>query len=144
MECTTLFEELQSAYRKRLAFYHREFSNGLTGKPVMLPRVLCTQEGEPLDCINSFMNMTFNLSKWLEGNAPVFPDKAELLRMPQLAVATLTPFQYVSVCDEASSLEFIRAHIGDPGEVSVLLWSIAFFSQEKFLTKMFRTSTKQS
>ncbi len=34
--------------------------------------------------------------------------------MPQLAIATLTPFQYVDICAVSPS-EFIRAHI-DAGE----------------------------
>jgi hypothetical protein len=35
--------------------------------------------------------------------------------MPQLAIATLTPFQYVAICSVSPS-EFIRAHIGDAGD----------------------------
>ena len=60
------------------------------------------------------MNMSFNLINWLDNGAVPF-ERVELLRLPQLAVATLTPFQYVAVCD-ASPSEFIRAHIGHAGD----------------------------
>jgi hypothetical protein len=121
--CFRFFASMQSAYRRRLAYYHRVFARALTGlvnsktgniTPVSLPLVLSSSEDECLDNVYCFMNMTFNLSKWLDGGtAPL--ERAELLRMPQLAIATLTPFQYVTMCD-VSALDFIRAHIGDPGE----------------------------
>jgi hypothetical protein len=60
------------------------------------------------------MNMSFNINNWLD-HGVVSLERAELLRLPQLAVATLTPFQYVTVCD-ASPSEFIRAHIGHAGD----------------------------
>jgi len=121
--CFRFFASMQTAYRRRLAYYHRVFARALVVgggraaagiQPVALPLVLSTSEDECLDNVYCFMNMTFNLQKWLEGNTASL-DRAELLRMPQLAIATLTPFQYVTMCD-VSALDFIRAHIGDPGE----------------------------
>ena len=121
--CFRFYASMQEAYRRRLAYYHRVFARALQGtggskvtavQPAALPLVLSSTEDESLDNCYCFMNMTFNLNKWLDGlTAPL--EKAELLRMPQLAIATLTPFQYVTVCD-VSSIEFIRAHIGDAGE----------------------------
>jgi hypothetical protein len=116
--CFRLFKDLQIAYRKRLAFYHQVFSEaiGVRGPilPTRLPLVLCTKEDECIDRVTCHMNMTFNLAKWLDGSSGML-DRVELLRMPQLAVATLTPFQYVTICD-ASPADFIRVHIGDAGE----------------------------
>ena len=121
--CFRFFTSMQAAYRRRLAYYHRVFAQALQGtasskvmsiQGASLPLVLSTSEDECLDNIYCFMNMTFNLNKWLDAGTAAL-DKAELLRMPQLAIATLTPFQYVTVCD-ISSVDFIRAHIGDPGE----------------------------
>ena len=121
--CFTFFKSMQEAYRQRLAYYHRVFARALQGstgtrvlsvQPASLPLVLSSPEDESLDNVFCFMNMTFNLNKWLEGpSAPL--DRAELLRMPQLAIATLTPFQYVTIC-ESSSADFIQAHVGDAGE----------------------------
>ena len=122
--CFRFFAAMQTAYRLRLAYYHRVYARamksllatkpGVSFQPVLLPLVLSSAEDECLDNVYCFMNMTFNLSKWLEGGTAAL-ERAELLRMPQLAIATLTPFQYVSVGD-VSALDFIRAHIGDPGE----------------------------
>jgi hypothetical protein len=121
--CFRFFSSMQAAYRRRLAYYHRIFARALnTGggkgaaviQPVALPLVLSTTEDECLDNVYCFMNMAFNLNKWLDGGTATL-ERAELLRMPQLAIATLTPFQYVTMCD-VSSLDFIRAHIGDPGD----------------------------
>ena len=130
--CFTFFKNMQEAYRRRLAYYHQTFgralNNGTGGstkgnkpasctmlQPVLLPLVLSSPEDESLDNVFCFMNMTFNLNKWLEGSS-AFLDRAELLRMPQLAIATLTPFQYVAIMTEASPAEFIRAHVGDAGD----------------------------
>ena len=121
--CFRFFASMQTAYRRRLAYYHRVFARALNGtmggrvanvQPVALPLVLSSSEDECLDNVFCFMNLTFNLCKWLDGGTASL-ERAELLRMPQLAIATLTPFQYVTMCD-VSSLDFIRAHIGDPGE----------------------------
>ena len=122
-QCFRFFTSMQAAYRRRLAYYHRVFARAMQGsmgskvtsiQPVVLPLVLCSSEDEGLDNVYCFMNMTFNLAKWLDGGTAAL-ERAELLRMPQLAIATLTPFQYVTMCG-VSSLDFIRAHIGDPGE----------------------------
>jgi len=121
--CFAYFKDMQDAYRRRLAYYHRVFARALVAggprassiEPAALPLVLTTPDNESLDSIYCFMNMTFNLHKWLDGGTASL-DRAELLRMPQLAIATLTPFQYVTICD-VSPAEFIKAHIGDAGEV---------------------------
>ena len=121
--CFQFFSNMQAAYRRRLGYYHRVFARALQGSagskvaaiaPVALPLVLASPECENLDNVFCYMNMTFNLGKWLEGLTASL-EKAELLRMPQLSIATLTPFQYVTACD-VSAIDFIRAHIGDPGE----------------------------
>lgn len=121
--CFRFFKNLQDAYRERLAYYHQVFAKALQGsggtkslaiQPASLPLILSSPEDETLDNVFCFMNMTFNLNKWLDGSTAAL-DRAELLRMPQLAIATLTPFQYVTICD-SSPAEFIRAHIGDAGE----------------------------
>jgi hypothetical protein len=118
------FDNMQSAYCTRLRFYHQVFDTALnasagqktnTIEPVALPLVLCTGQDECIDNVHCYMNMTFNLGNtWLDNGATSM-ERAELLRLPQLAVATLTPFQYVTVCD-ASPSEFIRAHIGHAGD----------------------------
>jgi hypothetical protein len=118
------FDSMQRAYCIRLKFYHQVFDTALqsssgqktsTIEPVALPLVLCTGQDECIDNVHCYMNMTFNLGNtWLDNGATSL-DRAELLRLPQLAVATLTPFQYVTVCD-ASPSEFIRAHIGHAGD----------------------------
>jgi hypothetical protein len=117
------FDKMQAAYCHRLKFYHQIFDTALQGsggqktatiEPVALPLVLCTGQDECIDNVHCYMNMTFNLSSWLDNGATPM-DRAELLRLPQLAVATMTPFQYVTVCD-ASPSEFIRAHIGHAGD----------------------------
>jgi len=122
--CFAFFKNMQDAYRRRLAHYHGVFERAVTAGSVKgstaipateLPLVLSSPEDESLDNVYCFMNMTFNLNKWLDGCSL---DRVELLRMPQLAIATLTPFQYVTICD-VSPAEFIRAHIGDAGEVSL-------------------------
>jgi hypothetical protein len=119
--CFTLMAGLQTQYRRRLAYYHRVFARAMQGsakaaliEPTSLPLVLMSGENENLDHVFCYMNMAFNLNKWLDGGTASL-ERAELLRMPQLAIATLTPFQYVTMCD-VSSTEFIKAHIGDPGE----------------------------
>lgn len=131
--CFTFFKNMQDAYRRRLAYYHEKFAHAVkegTGKGVTsiqavdLPLVLSSPEDESLDNVYCFMNMTFNLNKWLDGCTASL-DRAELLRMPQLAIATLTPFQYVTICD-VSPAEFIRAHIGDAGEV----WKLYFLRKQ--------------
>jgi len=123
--CFAFFKNMQDAYRRRLAHYHGVFERAVTAGSVKgstaipateLPLVLSSPEDESLDNVYCFMNMTFNLNKWLDGCSL---DRVELLRMPQLAIATLTPFQYVTICD-VSPAEFIRAHIGDAGEVRFL------------------------
>jgi hypothetical protein len=83
-------------------------------EPATLPLVLCSPSDECLDNVHCYMNMTFHLTRWLDGNSCT-KERAEPLRMPQLAIATLTPFQYVAICS-VSPAEFIRAHIGDAGE----------------------------
>ena len=118
------FDSMQTAYCSRLKFYHQAFDAALqagsgqkltTIEPVVLPLVLCTAQDECIDNVHCYMNMTFNLGNtWLDNGATSL-ERAELLRLPQLAVATLTPFQYVTVCD-ASPTEFIRAHIGHAGD----------------------------
>jgi hypothetical protein len=118
------FDNMQSAYCTRLRFYHQVFDTALSAsagqktnsiEPVALPLVLCTGQDECIDNVHCYMNMTFNLGNtWLDNGATSM-ERAELLRLPQLAVATLTPFQYVTVCD-ASPSEFIRAHIGHAGD----------------------------
>ena len=90
-----------------------------TIEPVALPLVLCTPQCECIDGVHCFMNMSFNINNWLD-HGVVSMERAELLRLPQLAVATLTPFQYVTICD-VSPVEFIKAHIGDAGEVCNML-----------------------
>jgi hypothetical protein len=118
------FDSMQKAYCVRLKFYHSVFDTALQAcvgqkvssiEPVALPLVLCTGQDECIDSVHCYMNMTFNLGNtWLD-NGAISLERAELLRLPQLAVATLTPFQYVTVCD-ASPSEFIRAHIGHAGD----------------------------
>ena len=122
--CFEYFKEMQTAYRNRLSVYHQAFEKALYGngtkkgpatiEPVTLPLVLCSPSDECLDNVHCYMNMTFHLSRWLDGNC-FSRERAEPLRMPQLAIATLTPFQYVAICS-VSPAEFIRAHIGDAGE----------------------------
>jgi hypothetical protein len=125
VSCQAFFKGMHAAYRDRLSVYNQAFEKALHGdsggkgkgksiEPVTLPLVLCTPLDECLDNVHCFMNMTFHLSKWLDGSA-ITRDRAEPLRMPQLAIATLTPFQYVAICDVSPS-DFIRAHIGDAGE----------------------------
>ena len=119
--CFSFYRNLQDLYRQRLKIYHQKFGEALLSanktavEPAELPRILCTSYNEALDHCYSKMNMTFNLNKWLDGSTASL-DRAELLRLPQLAVATLTPFQYVTLCESASPADFIRAHIGDAGE----------------------------
>lgn len=118
------FDSMQKAYCSRLKFYHSVFDTAIqsgTGQkvsciePVALPLVLCTGQDECIDNVHCYMNMTFNLGNtWLD-NGTISLERAELLRLPQLAVATLTPFQYVTVCD-ALPCDFIRAHIGHAGD----------------------------
>lgn len=117
------FDNMQAAYCSRLGFFHgiidTAFLSGVGSKttsiePAALPLVLCTDQTECIDCVHCYMNMSFNLINWLDNGAVPF-ERVELLRLPQLAVATLTPFQYVTVCD-ASPSEFIRAHIGHAGD----------------------------
>ena len=117
------FDNIQAAYCNRIKFHHRVLSEAIQGgigsktttiEPVALPLVLRTVQDESIDNTHCFMNMTFNINNWLD-NGTVSIERAELLRLPQLAVATLTPFQYVTVCD-ASPSEFIRAHIGHAGD----------------------------
>ena len=121
--CFEVFANMQTQYRRRLAYYHRVFARALQGsangkaafiEATALPLVLSNSQNEAIDSTYCFMNMAFNLNKWLDGSTASL-DRAELLRMPQLAIATLTPFQYVTMCDVSAS-EFIRAHIGDPGD----------------------------
>jgi hypothetical protein len=125
VSCQAYFKAMHSAYRARLSVYNQAFERALHGEPgakgnkgiiepVTLPLVLCSPSDECLDNVHCYMNMTFNLSKWLDGNS-VSRERAEPLRVPQLAIATLTPFQYVAICD-VSPCDFIRAHIGDAGE----------------------------
>lgn len=121
-DCFRHLGAMHKAYRERVAYYHRMFARALLEggtkvssiQPTVLPLVLSSAQDENLDGVYCYMNMTFNLQKWLD-NGTATLEKAELLRMPQLAIATLTPFQYVTMCD-TSSIDFIRAHIGDPGE----------------------------
>lgn len=131
-QCFEYFKSMQTAYRNRLSVYHQAFERALHGEgrngesgskskgsriiePVTLPLVLCNQSDECLDNVHCFMNMTFNLSRWLDHGGFCPRERAEPLRMPQLAIATLTPFQYVAICS-VSPAEFIRAHIGDAGD----------------------------
>ena len=139
-QCFLYFKSMQTAYRSRLSAYHQAFDRALNGgggeqpastttttrgggrgsrggtiEPTTLPLVLCSPSDECLDNVHCFMNMTFNLSRWLDHGTFCPRDRAEPLRMPQLAIATLTPFQYVAICS-VSPAEFIRAHIGDAGE----------------------------
>ncbi len=141
-QCFLYFKSMQTAYRSRLSVYHQAFERALHGEsgggggrgtnnargrqgsassssrviePVTLPLVLCSPSDECLDNVHCFMNMTFNLSRWLDHGTFCPRDRAEPLRMPQLAIATLTPFQYVAICS-VSPAEFIRAHIGDAGD----------------------------
>jgi hypothetical protein len=122
VESHRFFKMMQSLYRERLSLYNQVFEKGLHGadgkgkamEPVHLPLVLCNPKDECIDNVHCYMNMTFHLSKWLDGSSTT-RERAEPLRMPQLAIATLTPFQYVAICD-VSPAEFIRAHIGDAGE----------------------------
>lgn len=87
-----------------------------TGVPeTRLPPVLINSDEECLDQIYCNMTMAFNLKKWLEGGA-VTLDKAEMLRLPQLAVATITPFQYSDICGDSVD-EFIKAHLGDQNNI---------------------------
>jgi hypothetical protein len=80
-----------------------------------LPPVLINSDEECLDQIYCKMTMAFNLKKWLDGNS-VTLDRAEMLRLPQLAVATMTPFQYSDFGGENVS-EFIKAHLGDQNSI---------------------------
>jgi hypothetical protein len=129
VSCFDYFKAMQTAYRNRLSVYHQAFERALSGPadaggkssksicvidPVTLPLVLCNPSDECLDNVHCYMNMTFHLSRWLDGNS-FSKERAEPLRMPQLAIATLTPFQYVAICAVSPS-EFIRAHIGDAGD----------------------------
>lgn len=133
-QCFEFFRSMQTAYRTRLSVYHQAFERALHGsssqgegggaaksrgprliEPVTLPLVLCSPSDECLDNVHCFMNMTFNLSRWLDHGSFCSKERAEPLRMPQLAIATLTPFQYVAICSVSPS-EFIRAHIGDAGD----------------------------
>jgi hypothetical protein len=126
VECHRFFQEMHQAYRRRLSVYNQAFERALHGEPgakgkgsgviepVTLPLVLCSPSDECLDNVHCYMNMTFHLARWLDGNS-MTKERAEPLRMPQLAIATLTPFQYVAICDVTPS-DFIRAHIGDAGE----------------------------
>jgi hypothetical protein len=117
------FDNMQLAYCARLSFYHSVFDASIQSgfgpkvtsiEPASLPLVLCTHQTECIDNVHCYMNMSFNIDGWLDNGSVSF-ERAELLRLPQLAVATLTPFQYVTVCD-ASPSEFIRAHIGHAGD----------------------------
>jgi len=127
--CFDFFRTMQATYRSRLSVYYQAFEKALHGsastdgtknkssgiiEPVTLPLVLCSPSDECLDNVHCYMNMTFHLSRWLDGNS-CSKERAEPLRMPQLAIATLTPFQYVAICS-VSPAEFIRAHIGDSGD----------------------------
>ena len=126
--CFDYFRSMQTAYRNRLSVFHQAFERALSGspdaprgkssaviEPVTLPLVLCNPSDECLDNVHCYMNMTFHLARWLDGGSACSRDRAEPLRMPQLAIATLTPFQYVAICSVSPS-EFIRAHIGDAGD----------------------------
>jgi hypothetical protein len=119
--CHDFFRDMQEAYRGQLSVYNQAFERALGAKgkgaiePVTLPLVLCSPSDECLDNVHCYMNMTFHLARWLDGPS-MTRERVEPLRMPQLAIATLTPFQYVAICDVSPS-EFIRAHIGDAGEV---------------------------
>ena len=117
------YDNMQAAYCARLRFYHKVLDTAIlsgvgpkvsTIEPAALPLVLCTNQCECIDGVHCYMNMSFNINNWLD-HGTVSMERAELLRLPQLAVATLTPFQYVTVCD-ASPSEFIRAHIGHAGD----------------------------
>jgi hypothetical protein len=122
--CHIFFKSMHAAYRARLSVYNQAFERALHGdpgtknkgviEPATLPLVLCSPSDECLDNVHCYMNMTFHLAKWLEG-VSITRERAEPLRMPPLAIATLTPFQYVAICDVSPS-DFIRAHIGDAGE----------------------------
>jgi hypothetical protein len=126
ISCFDYFKAMQTSYRNRLSVYHQAFEKALSCsgesgnktrsviEPVTLPLVLCSPSDECLDNVHCYMNMAFNLSRWLDGNS-FSKDRAEPIRMPQLAIATLTPFQYVAICAVSPS-EFIRAHIGDAGD----------------------------
>ena len=142
--CFDFFKTMHSTYRNRLSVYHQAFERALRGggsssgslaadrvamthssnnkgtgaiEPATLPLVLCSPSDECLDNVHCYMNMTFHLARWLDGNSSssCSKERAEPLRMPQLAIATLTPFQYVAICS-VSPAEFIRAHIGDAGD----------------------------
>jgi hypothetical protein len=126
ISCFDYFKAMQTSYRNRLSVYHQAFEKALSGsgesgnktrsviEPVTLPLVLCSPSDECLDNVHCYMNMAFNLSRWLDGNS-FSKERAEPIRMPQLAIPTLTPFQYVAICAVSPS-EFIRAHIGDAGD----------------------------
>jgi len=122
--CFEYWAEAQRRYRQQLVRWHRavgealkpEIAAGKLAPPTKiaetrLPALLMSSDDESMDGLFSNMTMTFNLKKWLEGGC-IMPDRAEMLRMPQLAVATLTPFQYAGVCGDDVE-EFIRAHLGD-------------------------------
>jgi len=117
------FRNMQAHYRNRLRVYHSAFGKALTPKStkevtlpeVNLPLVLSSVDEECIDSVVCYMNMTFNLQKWLEGGA-VSLDRAEMLRLPQLAVATITPYQYVEFGTTTNG-DFIRAHLGDQNQI---------------------------
>ena len=117
LECFNHWVAAQQRYKKVVVRWHDAFGMALkaadkTSIPeVRLPPVLINSDEECLDQIYCNMTMAFNLKKWLDGGALTL-DKAEMLRLPQLAVATLTPFQYSDMCSESVD-EFIRAHLGD-------------------------------
>ena len=121
--CFSYYKSMQQAYRERLKLYHTVFERALMPKSakdnavgeVALPVVLCSGDEECIDQVHSYMNMAFNLSKWLD-SAGTTLERAEMLRFPQLAVATLTPFQYVDNCG-ASTDDFIRAHLGNQKQI---------------------------
>ena len=121
--CFQYYKNMQDAYRKRLKTYHNAFENamkvgaekGHSIADAVLPLVLCSSDDECIDQVHSYMNMAFNLTKWLDSSGTPL-ERAEMLRFPQLAVATLTPFQYVEICG-ASTDDFIRAHLGSQKQV---------------------------
>ena len=121
--CNEYFKDIHDQYRRRLSRLDLAMAQAL--KPassketylneVTLPLVLSSSDDENIDSIHSYMNMTFNLGKWIDDTV-TSPERAEMLRFPQLAIATLTPFQYVDISG-ASNVDFIKAHLGDQQQV---------------------------
>jgi hypothetical protein len=123
VDARNYFSNMQKHYRSRLKHYHSAFQKALNPKSAKdtslteahLPLVLSSADDESIDSVSCYMNMAFNLQKWLDGGM-VTLDRAEMLRLPQLAVATITPFQYVDM-DSTSNGNFIRAHLGDQNQI---------------------------